>query len=235
MNNNLQVNPQPSALTFLVMLYITCMLTANVVIYKLIVIGGMVMSVGSFVIPFVHVILDIIAERYGYAVSKKIIFYSLTCQLIFAMVCCFLILLPSPDFWHYQAAYDQVLGKLPRVFIGSFLGTLIGLFINAKIISRWKIIIRGKYFWLRSLGASGAGQLAFSIITLTYDMYGIQPASRIISIIVASYVIKMFVTAIAVMPAAVIVAILAISEKRKNDEVVLNPFRNAKLSRDATF
>src|SRR5579862_8095932 len=136
MNNNVQVKSQPNALTFLVMLYMTCMLIAYVVIYKLTTINTMIMSVGSFVIPLVHVILDIIAERYGYAVSKKIIFYSLTCQLIFAMVCYFLILLPSPDFWHYQAAYDQVLGKLPRVFVGSFLGTLIGLFINAQIISR---------------------------------------------------------------------------------------------------
>ncbi len=228
MKDNLQTKSQPSVLTFLVMLYITFMLIANVVIYKLIAIGSIVISVGSFVIPFVHVILDIIAERYGYTVTKRIIFYSLTCQLIFAFACSFLILLPSPDFWHYQAAYDQVLGKLPRVFIGSFLGTLIGLFINAQIISRWKRIIRGKYFWIRSLGASGVGQLAFSIITLTYDMYGIQPINRIISIIVASYVIKIAVTVIAVMPAAIVVAILAVSDKDGNDETRLNPFHTVK-------
>jgi uncharacterized integral membrane protein (TIGR00697 family) len=227
MENSINFENQYKALPFLVMLYITLMLAANVLIYKLIIIGGFIMSVGSFVIPCVHVVIDIISERYGYTISKKIIFCGLISQLIFALICGFLITLPSPSFWHYQDAYDQVLGKSMRIFCGSFLGTFIGMFINLKLISKWKILIKGKYFWLRSLGASAAGQLIFTIITISYDMAGIQPAKTILGIILTSYVIKLIFTVIAATPAALTVSFLKTYEKISSYEVSVNPFKNA--------
>src|SRR6185437_539094 len=165
----------------------------------------MIFSAGIFLISLVHVVLDIISERYGYDFAKKIIFLGLVCQFIFALFCSYLITIPSPSFWHYQADYDQVLGKLIRVFMGSFLGTFIGMLINAKLISKWKILVKGKYFWMRCIGASAVGQLLFSIITITYDMYGIQPLDTIIGIIIPSYFLKMLFTCFAATPASVIV------------------------------
>lgn len=222
------VDRRNSALIALSMLQITLMLTANVLIYKLSIINGITMSVGSFIIPFVHVVLDIISERYGFQTAKKIIIISLACQLVFTIACGLLIKLPSPNFWHYQVAYDQVLGKLFRIFVGSLMGSLVGLYVNAKLISKWKILIKGKYFWLRSIGASAIGQLIFSVITITYDMYGIQPAHVIISIISASYTIKLIFTIVASTPAAFIVALLKIYDKTPSYEISINPFMRHK-------
>ncbi len=218
------VNNQYKALPFIIMLYITMLLAANVIVYKLVTIGTLTLSAGIFVIPLVHVLLDIISERYGYQFAKKIIFCSLVCQLIFALICTYLIVLPSPSFWHYQAAYDQVLGKLIRVFTGSFLGTAIGLSINAKLITKWKVLVKGRYFWLRSLGSSAIGQLFFSIITVSYDMYGIQSFETIVAIIVPSYFLKLLFTCIAITPASFIVAFLKVYEKTPNHEINFNPF-----------
>jgi uncharacterized integral membrane protein (TIGR00697 family) len=219
---------QYKAMPFLIMLYVTLMLAANVVIYKLITFHDMVFSAGIFLIPLVHVVLDIILERYGYDFAKKIILLGLVCQCIFALFCSYLIMIPSPPFWHYQADYDQVLGKLMRVFIGSFLGTFIGMLINAKLISKWKVLVKGKYFWMRCIGASAVGQLLFSIITITYDMYGIQPLGTIIEIIIPSYFFKMLFTCFAATPASVIVAFLKVYEKLPNYELNYNPFKNNK-------
>lgn len=213
-------------LPLLSMIYITLMCVASLVVYKLTTIGGFVVSVGSFIIPLVHLLLDIISERYGYEIAKKIILYGLICQFIFALICAYIIILPSPHFWHFQEAYDQILGKLPRVFIGSFLGTIIGLFLNAKLISKWKIFVKGRYFWIRSIGSSAAGQLIFSIIAITYDMYGVQPAQIIINVIFASYIIKLCFTLLAATPAAIIVSILKIYEKTPNFSNNINPFRD---------
>jgi uncharacterized integral membrane protein (TIGR00697 family) len=216
------------AMPFLIMLYITLMLAANVVIYKLIIINGMVFSAGLFLIPLVHVLLDIISERYGYDFAKKIIFSGLVCQLVFALFCSYLIMIPSPIFWHYQADYDQVLGKLMRVFMGSFFGTSIGMMINAKLIFKWKILVKGKYFWMRCIGASAVGQLLFSIITITYDLYGIQPLGTIVGIIIPSYFFKMLFTCFAATPASIIVALLKVYEGSPSYELNYNPFLNIK-------
>jgi hypothetical protein len=211
------------------MLYITLTLAANIVFYKLFIISSIVMSVGSFVIPCVHILLDVITECYGFSLAKKIILYGLACQLIFSLICIFLISLPSPEFWHFQDSYNQVLGKLLRIFSGSFLGTLIGLSVNAKLISKWKILVKGKYFWMRSIGSSAIGQLIFSCITITYDMYGLQPARTILSILTASYIIKLVFTLIAAMPTAIIVSILNTYEKIPNYELDNNPFLNTNI------
>jgi len=212
-----------NVLIALSMLQITLMLIAAVIIYKMVKIGPITMSAGSFVIPWVHVVLDIISERYGFHMAKKIIFFSLACQFIFAIVCVFLIMLPSPDFWHYQMAYDQVLGKLFRIFTGSLVGSLAGLYVNTRLISKWKMLINGKYFWLRSLGASAIGQLIFSVITITYDMYGIQPVHIIISIIAASYTTKLIFTVVASTPAAITVALLKIYDGVPSYGINVNP------------
>lgn len=223
---NFENQYQYKALLFLTMLYITLMLAANVLIYKLVIIGGFIMSVGSFVIPCVHVLIDIISERYGYPVAKRMVFCGLGSQLIFALVCGFLITLPSPSFWHFQNAYDQVLGKSIRIFCGSFLGTFLGMLINLKLISKWKILIKGKYFWIRSLGSSAIGQLIFTVVTISYDMFGIQSAKTIISIITTSYIIKFIFTIVVATPAAFIVAFLKIYDKSPSYEINVNPFAN---------
>ena len=221
-------HPENNLFYFLAMIQITLMLAAAVIIYKMININGIIFSAGSFIIPLAHVCLDIICERYGLKMAKKVIIASLFCQFMFAVICKLLIILPSPDSWHYQPAYDQVLGRLDRIFIGSFVGTLLGSFLNAKIISRWKILIKGRKFWLRSIGASAMGQFIFTIITLSYDLYGIQPYNTILSAIFTSYTIKLIFTPIAAIPAAIIVLILKKYEKIPNYAFSFNPFKNEK-------
>ena len=85
-------------------------------------------------------------------------------SFIFAFSCAGMISFKTPSGWAYQESYDQVLGKLPRVAIASFLAIFVGAFINAYAISKWKILLRGRYFWLRSLGASAIGEFIFTIV-----------------------------------------------------------------------
>jgi uncharacterized integral membrane protein (TIGR00697 family) len=104
--------------------------------------------------PLWFVLGDVIAEVYGYKAARHVIWMAIICQFIFALSCAILISFDSPDGWANQGAYNQVLGKLPRVAFASFFAIVSGAFINAYAISKWKILLHGKYFWLRSLGAS---------------------------------------------------------------------------------
>jgi len=176
---NLKNSMQYKAFSFLSMVYITIILAADVLIYKIAQVGSFTITVGSLVIPFWFIITDVIAEVYGYQLTRKLIWSGIICSILFTVVCATLIQLPSPVLWLHQVAYDQVLGQLPRVLFGYVVGVIAGGFVNTYLITKWKILTRGKYFFLRSIGSSGIGQLTFTIVTLSLDLSGIMPFSVI--------------------------------------------------------
>ena len=218
---------QFKALTFLSMIYITSILAADVLIYKIMHFGSIVLTVGSFVTPFWFVTADIVAEIYGFRVTRRMIWSGIACGFLFTIICVTLINLPSPDVWPYQSAYDQVLGKLPRVFLGSVAGVIIGQFTNTYLISKWKILLQGKYFWLRSIGSSATGQLAFTVVTILCDLLGVLPFYQVMQLILISFTIKLIVTPLLAFPASALVYYI---KKLENIDVYdcttnFNPFK----------
>lgn len=49
-----------------------------------------------------YVLINIIAEVYGMKISIYLFWSSAVCQVMFTLICCWLIILPSPSFWHEQ-------------------------------------------------------------------------------------------------------------------------------------
>lgn len=203
---------QYRAYTLLSMLYITLVLSANVLIYKIVQVGSVTFTVGSLVTPFWFVLTDIIAEVYGFKMAKRLIWSGMICACLFAIVCYVLIHFTSPPGWPHQHSYDQVLGKLPRIFLGSVAGVMIGAFLNSYLITKWKILTNGKYFWLRSSGSSICGQLIFTMITIISDTLGILSYPIIFSLIGISMMIKLIVTPVLAILASVVVYYLKKSE-----------------------
>lgn len=193
---------QYKCLTFLSMLYMTIKLSTVVLIYKIISIGPFSASASTIIMPLWFVISDVIAEVYGYKIARQMIWLAIICQFLFAFVCAGLISVSSPLGWSHQEAYDQILGKLPRVALASFLAIVIGAFLNAYAISKWKILLHGKYFWLRSLGASSVGELVFTVVAYLVEFLGVVPFSQLLHLMVISYVVKLVLNPILVVPSS---------------------------------
>lgn len=182
------------------MFYMTVKLITVVLIYKIIKIGPFSASASTLVMPLWFILGDIIAEVYGYKVTRHILWIAILCQFVFAVVCTGLIKLDSPPQWVHQDAYEQVLGNLPRVVVASFLAIISGSFINAYALSKWKILLNGKHFWLRSFGASSIGELVFAIVAYLTEFAGIAIPKDIIQLIVISYAIKLLLNPLLAIP-----------------------------------
>jgi len=115
-------------------------------------IWGFSASASTLIIPIWFILGDLIAEVYGYETAKQVIWIAPFCQLLIALLCSFSVTLPSPSGWPHQEIYTEVFQKLPRLVFSSIFAILLGAFINAYIITRWKILLKGKYFLLRCLG-----------------------------------------------------------------------------------
>jgi len=143
-------------------------------------------------------------------------------------VCYFLINLPSPTRYSYaQSHFDFILGNLPIIYIISLLGVFAGSFINAYVISRFKIFTKGRYLWLRLMGASIIGQLVFTIITLTLNL--IQHVSRLdmYQIIIISYTVKLLVLLLVAYPMCFLIHFIKRKEKLDvyDHNIEFNPFK----------
>jgi len=175
MNKHHSLRVSYRCLNFMVMLYFTMMIITIALIYKIVDIHGYAVSASSLVIPLWYALGDVIAEVYGYKISRQLIWAAIFCEFIFIFVCAGLVHVASPYYLHNGEAYRTVFGALPRVFVGSVCAILLGGFINIYVITKWKILVSGRYFWIRSTVSSTVGELVFVITAFLIEFYGKVP------------------------------------------------------------
>lgn len=175
---------------YLASLYLTLILATVVVAYKTLEFGTFLFPGGIFIYPLNYFLGSVIAEIYGFKMSKQLIYASLLAQFVFAITLTLINELPSPSFWHHQAAYDQVIDPLIRCVISISVGTTIGAILNSYAISKWKVLLKGKHFWLRSIGANIVGESALSLITFSMAFIGTMPSASLLNLIFYSWLLK---------------------------------------------
>ncbi|TAK73482.1 MAG: VUT family protein [Gammaproteobacteria bacterium] len=195
-------------LLFLTMLYVSITLCSGVLTYRLVQLGPVYTQAGTLVVPLWFILSDIIAEVYGYRVAKKLVWFSFICQMLFGIACLLLINLPSPTFSDNQAAYLVVLGSFLHLTMSKFVAYMAGGFINIYLISRWKILLRGRYFWLRSLGATTIAEFIFTFLTVFLIQMGRLHLKEILMIVMVSYFLKVIYSIILAFPASLIASFL---------------------------
>lgn len=218
------------------MLYLTADLLSLVLTYKFIQVGSIFISAEALVFPLTYTITDIIAEVYGYSEARKIIWLVFLCDFLFALSAYFLIKIPSPD-EHTQSIYNYTFGLLLRGTIAEVLGVLAGIFINIYAISKLKILARGRYFWLRSIGSSLIGEAILVVISMPILFAHVVSGQNLIKILFFTYTYKIIFAITMALPALAIVMFL----KRKENvdaydyNVNFNPFTLSNSTDDTTL
>lgn len=186
----------------------TFMLSSIVLVHKLVTVGSTITAAGVFLFPATFVIGDVIAEVYGYAVARQLLWGAVVCEFLFALFCYMLIHLKSPPFWHYQQDFNYILGGLLRIYFSGLFAFLIASFVNIILLSKWKIALKGRYFWFRSVLSSAIGEAIYTVICVFFIYYKTMPFSEMITLIVTVYLFTMFYVAVFAMPAAPIARLI---------------------------
>ncbi len=93
--------------------FVTCLITANVIAVKLIDVFGFVMPAGTVIFPLSYIFGDVLTEVYGYRQARRVIWLGFLCNLIFVGAVWVAQVLPGASFWDAQAAYERILGFTP--------------------------------------------------------------------------------------------------------------------------
>jgi uncharacterized integral membrane protein (TIGR00697 family) len=156
-----------------VAVFITCLITANIIIVKQVEILGVTLPAGIVIFPLSYVFGDILTEVYGFATARKVIWLGFLCNLLAVFAIWLAQVIPASPVFDAQAAYERILGSTPRFLAASFLAYIAGEFTNAIVLARMKVLTRGRWLWMRTIGSTVAGQLADTLLVLAIGFGGV--------------------------------------------------------------
>ncbi len=154
-------------------LFVTCLLTANIVGVKVFRLAGPITLPAAVVLfPLSYILGDILTEVYGYKQARKVIWLSFLCNLLFVIVAWIGRRLPPAPGWEWQESYENILGYTPRLLAASFMGFLAGEFGNSFVLAKMKIITRGRWLWSRTIGSTIVGEGLDTVIFIPGAYFG---------------------------------------------------------------
>ena len=159
-------------LVIITAVFITCLITANIIAVKVISLGPFILPAAIFVFPLSYVFGDVLTEVYGYRVARRVIWLGFVSNLIFVIFAWVGQVLPPAPFWEGQEAYKTILGYTPRLLAASFCGYLVGEFVNSFVLAKMKILTQGRWLWSRTIGSTVVGQGLDTSIFITLAFIG---------------------------------------------------------------
>jgi queuosine precursor transporter len=173
-----------------VVIFITCLITANITAVKLINIFGFVLPAAIVIFPMSYIFGDVLTEVYGYRQARRVIWLGFFCNLIAVVAIWLGQVLPPASFWEGQAAYERILGYTPRLLMASFLAYLVGEFTNSFVLAKMKIATKGRWLWTRTVGSTLVGEGLDSLVFMTLAFVGTIPTTGLASAIVTQWLAK---------------------------------------------
>ncbi len=166
-----------------VCIFVTCLITSNIIAVKLVNILGLLLPAAILIFPISYIFGDVLTEVYGYRQARRVIWLGQ--------------ILPAASFWDGQAAYERILGYTPRLLGASFVAYLVGEFANSFVLAKMKIATKGRWLWTRTVGSTLIGQGLDSVVFMTLAFTGTIPLSGLANAIVVQWLSKSAYEAIA--------------------------------------
>lgn len=178
---------------FLTIIYITLILTSNILAGRLIMVAGLSLTGAVLLFPITYILGDVFTEVYGFEKNKQVIWLTFICNLVMTICFVFVINLPYPSTFENADAFKTVLGFTPKVLLSSMLGLIIGSFLNSIVMSKLKIITKGKYLALRTILSTVVGEIADTTIFLLIAFCGSLPNNILINMIICQSIVKIII------------------------------------------
>jgi uncharacterized integral membrane protein (TIGR00697 family) len=151
---------------------------------------------GTLLFPLVYVLADVLTEVYGFRVAKRVIWTGFAAMLLATLVFFVLGVLPPEAYWNADvgmAAYDAILGGMSYggIVLASLCAYLAGEFSNAKLLSKIKVLMKGRMLWVRTISSSLVGQfLDTTIFVFIATATGVFPWEIFWSLVITNYILK---------------------------------------------
>jgi uncharacterized integral membrane protein (TIGR00697 family) len=180
----------------LITVFVVVLLISNVVGQKISAFGPFRVSGAQILFPITYIFGDVFTEVYGYAASRKAIWFGFFASALLSVMSLLCVKLPPAPEWHNQQAFETVFYTVPRLVIASLVAYWCGEFANSFTLAKMKLITKGRFLWMRTIGSTVVGQAVDSTLVMFIGFYGIVPVGTIIRLILSGYIAKVVYEAI---------------------------------------
>jgi uncharacterized integral membrane protein (TIGR00697 family) len=185
-------------------LFAICLLISNILATKIILIGSWAAPAGVLIFPIAYIINDVIVEVWGYRKARLIIWSGFAVNILAVLFFSLAMVMPAAPFWHNQEAFNTILGNTPRIVAASLMAYLTGSFLNAVVMSKVKVLMKGRNFSVRAILSTLVGETADSMIFILVAFAGNLPMKALVVMIFTQALIKT-VYEILVLPLTIVV------------------------------
>ncbi len=169
------------------------LILSNITSTKILSLGWFSFDGGTILFPLAYIFGDVLTEVYGYARARRVIWIGFAMNLLMVLIFWLVGKLPPAMDWGLQESYNNILGVVPRIVLGSLCAYLVGEFINSFVLAKIKVKTKGKFLWLRALGSTVLGQFFDTSIFLLIAFAGILPWNLILILWISNYIFKILV------------------------------------------
>ncbi len=170
--------------------FVSVLLISNIGATKLIAVGPLITDGGAFLFPIAYVIGDILSEVYGFRAARRAIVTGFAMSVLAAATFWLVQVSPPADAYANQAAFEAVLGFVPRIVLASILGYLVGQLLNSYVLVRIKERTRERHLWVRLIGSTMVGELADTVVFCTVAFYGVITGAEFLNYVIVGYAYK---------------------------------------------
>lgn len=196
----------------IVAVFVALLLISNIGAVKLIEFGPFITDGGAFLFPLVYIVGDVLAEVYGWKAARRAIILAFAMSALAAFTFFLVQVSPPAEAWENQAAFEAVLGFVPRIVLASILGFLVGQLLNAYVLVWIKNKTRERNLWARLLGSTVIGQFADTLVFCTIAFYGVITGGDFLTYVLVGFAYK---TAVEVILLPVTYRVIAFVKRRE--------------------
>ncbi len=157
---------------------------------KFFAIGPLRVSSAQILFPITYIFGDIFTEVYGYAASRRAIWFGFFASFILVGVTYLAVIIPPAPEFKDQQAFATVFEPVGRIVLASLLAYWCGEFANSFTLAKLKLLTGGRFLWTRTIGSTVVGQAVDTTVVMFAAFYGIRPTGVILKLIVSGYLIK---------------------------------------------
>lgn len=188
---------------------------------------------GTLLFPVSYIFGDVLTEVYGFKKSRRVIWAGFASLILCALILWVVRVLPGEATWSEyagQSAYDAILGGMTSggIVFASLAAYFAGEFSNSIVLAKMKVITRGRWLWMRTIGSTLIGEAIDSLIfILVASIAGVFPWSLFVTLVITNYIFKVFIEVVMTPFTYWVVRFLKRAEKEDyyDTNTTFNPFQ----------
>ncbi len=151
---------------------------------------GLSFDAGTLMFPLTYIFNDLLTEVYGYKRSRRVIWTGFLALTIALAAMALAGLFPPAEGWEGAAAWDAVMGFMPRIALASLAAYFVGEFVNSALLAKLKVKTGGRFLGFRLIGSTLAGQFFDTFIFAAIAFIGVLDWQLWWTVVISNYIFK---------------------------------------------